>query len=122
MLHLAKRNILVACACLALFGISSVAQEAPSDYQEVLKALDRKGDFKAGVPEGARSWNGEGRRPCAARETWSGPDRAGEKGLTIVLVTHEHDIAQFAKRVWCSAMEKSARTRRSRIARAPRKF
>ena len=22
-----------------------------------------------------------------------------EKGLTIVLVTHEHDIAQFAKRV-----------------------
>jgi hypothetical protein len=49
MLHLAKRNILVACGCLALFGISSVAQEAPSDYQEVLKALDRKGDFKAGV-------------------------------------------------------------------------
>jgi len=25
--------------------------------------------------------------------------RLNDKGLTIVLVTHEHDIAQFAKRV-----------------------
>lgn len=49
MLRFAKRTILVVCACLALFGVSTVAQEAPSDYQEVLKALDRKGDFKAGV-------------------------------------------------------------------------
>ena len=49
MLRFAKRTILAVCACLALFGISTVAQEAPSDYQEVLKALDRKGDFKAGV-------------------------------------------------------------------------
>jgi Domain of Unknown Function (DUF1259) len=37
------------------FGVSGVfanrtrAQEMPGDYQEVLKSLDRKGDFKAGV-------------------------------------------------------------------------
>src|SRR5438876_8107378 len=35
--------------CLAFSGASAVAQEIPSDYQEVLKSLDRKGDFKAGV-------------------------------------------------------------------------
>jgi hypothetical protein len=38
----------------AFFGVSAFssrasAQEMPSDYQDVLKALDRKGDFKAGV-------------------------------------------------------------------------
>jgi len=32
-----------------LSGITSFAQDMPSDYQEVLKSLDRKGDFKAGV-------------------------------------------------------------------------
>jgi Domain of Unknown Function (DUF1259) len=32
-----------------LAGAGAVAQEMPSDYQEVLKSLDRKGDFKAGV-------------------------------------------------------------------------
>ena len=30
-------------------AVSAVAQEMPSEYQDVLKALDRKGDFKAGV-------------------------------------------------------------------------
>ena len=35
--------------CLAFSGVSAVAQEIPSDYQEVLKSLDRKGDFEAGV-------------------------------------------------------------------------
>jgi uncharacterized protein DUF1259 len=35
--------------CLALSGVSAFAQEVPADYQEVLKSLDRKGDFKAGV-------------------------------------------------------------------------
>lgn len=30
-------------------GITAFAQEMPSDYQELLKSLDRKGDFKAGV-------------------------------------------------------------------------
>src|SRR5215470_13151376 len=35
---------------LLLFSTASApAQEVPSDYQEVLKSLDRKGDFKAGV-------------------------------------------------------------------------
>src|SRR5579859_7008055 len=31
------------------FIASGLAQEMPSDYQEVLKLLDKKGDFKAGV-------------------------------------------------------------------------
>ena len=35
--------------CLLLFGTAAFAQEMPSDYQEVLKSLDRKGDFKDGV-------------------------------------------------------------------------
>jgi hypothetical protein len=34
---------------MLLSGASAYAQEMPSDYQEVLKSLDRKGDFKAGV-------------------------------------------------------------------------
>src|SRR5882724_11546801 len=36
-------------ACLLLFGTVAFAQEMPSDYKEVLKSLDRKGDFKDGV-------------------------------------------------------------------------
>ena len=49
MLQPVKRTILILCACLVSFGISAVAQDVPADYQEVLKSLDRKGDFKAGV-------------------------------------------------------------------------
>jgi len=41
--------ILFASVCFLLSGITAFAQDVPSDYQEVLKALDRKGDFKAGV-------------------------------------------------------------------------
>src|SRR5712692_4093870 len=41
--------ILFASICFMLSGITSFAQDMPSDYQEVLKSLDRKGDFKAGV-------------------------------------------------------------------------
>jgi hypothetical protein len=37
---------LVACASL---GKSARSQEIPADYQDVLKSLDRKGDFKSGV-------------------------------------------------------------------------
>ena len=33
----------------ASFAGSICAQEVPSDYQDVMKSLDRKGDFKAGV-------------------------------------------------------------------------
>ncbi len=41
--------ILFASICFMLSGRTALAQEMPSDYQEVLKSLDRKGDFKAGV-------------------------------------------------------------------------
>src|SRR5437660_7187289 len=41
--------ILFASLCFLLSGISAFAQEVPADYQEVLKSLDRKGDYKAGV-------------------------------------------------------------------------
>jgi len=46
-----KKGILLSLAS-ATFIFSSTpaqAQETPSDYQDVLKFLDRKGDFKAGV-------------------------------------------------------------------------
>jgi len=35
--------------CLSCLTVSLLAQEVPNDYQEVLKSLGRKGDFKAGV-------------------------------------------------------------------------
>ena len=44
-----KRTMLAMLACLAFSAVSTVAQEMPSDYQDVLKSLDRKGDFKDGV-------------------------------------------------------------------------
>src|ERR1700724_439216 len=34
---------------LSVFSSRASAQEIPGDYQDVLKSLDRKGDFKAGV-------------------------------------------------------------------------
>ncbi len=40
---------LFVAVCLTFSGVSAFAQEVPVDYQEVLKSLDRKGDFKAGV-------------------------------------------------------------------------
>src|SRR5260370_41751022 len=43
------RVVLFATICLLLCGQSAFAQDMPSDYQGVLKSLDRKGDFKAGV-------------------------------------------------------------------------
>ncbi len=41
--------ILFTSSCFPLSGMSTLAQDVPSDYQDVLKSLDRKGDFKAGV-------------------------------------------------------------------------
>src|SRR5260370_6113260 len=41
--------LLFVAVCLTFSGVSVFAQEVPADYQEVLKSLDRKGDFKAGV-------------------------------------------------------------------------
>lgn len=51
MKKLSKRAVVVSCmlASLALFPAVATAQEVPNDYQEVLKLLNRKGDFKAGV-------------------------------------------------------------------------
>jgi len=43
------RLVLFTAVCLLLCGMSAFAQDMPADYQEVLKSLDRKGDFKAGV-------------------------------------------------------------------------
>jgi hypothetical protein len=42
-------NAVVGIIFLLLAGIPVRAQEMPGDYQEVLKTLDRKGDFKSGV-------------------------------------------------------------------------
>jgi uncharacterized protein DUF1259 len=41
--------VLFAILCFLLSGVAALAQDIPSDYQEVLKSLDRKADFKAGV-------------------------------------------------------------------------
>ncbi len=41
--------VVFAIGCLAVFDRGAFAQDVPSDYQDVLKSLDRKGDFKAGV-------------------------------------------------------------------------
>jgi len=49
MLLFAKRMFLVTCACCLWMRVSAVAQDVPADYQDVLKTLDKKGDFKAGV-------------------------------------------------------------------------
>jgi hypothetical protein len=44
-----KRALLFTFGCIFLGGVPAMTQEVPSDYQEVLKSLDRKGDFKDGV-------------------------------------------------------------------------
>src|SRR5882672_1328264 len=51
MLRLIQKGVVVlfASLCVLFCGVSAFAQEVPSDYQEVLKFLDRKGDFNAGV-------------------------------------------------------------------------
>jgi hypothetical protein len=41
--------VVLASSCCIFSGASVLAQDVPADYQEVLKSLDRKGDFKAGV-------------------------------------------------------------------------
>src|SRR6266849_1298781 len=51
MLRLIQKGVVVLFASIWLLfcGVSAFAQDVPSDYQDVLKFLDRKGDFKAGV-------------------------------------------------------------------------
>jgi len=48
MIRIAK-YVVLSIACLPAFAPTARAQEIPAGYQEVLKILDRKGDFKAGV-------------------------------------------------------------------------
>lgn len=49
--RLVKRGttFLLSTLCVMFVGLCAFAQEMPSDYHEVVKSLDRKGDFKAGV-------------------------------------------------------------------------
>ena len=49
MLGITKSRMLAMVACVVFFGLPAFAQDVPSDYQDVLRALDRKGDFKDGV-------------------------------------------------------------------------
>src|SRR5439155_19626516 len=51
MLRLIKKGVVVLFASIWLLicGLSAFAQDVPSDYQDVLRFLDPKGDFKAGV-------------------------------------------------------------------------
>lgn len=47
---IATRILMGMVTVCSLFPVSkSLGQDIPADYQEVLKSLDRKGDFKAGV-------------------------------------------------------------------------
>jgi Domain of Unknown Function (DUF1259) len=46
--HISFRALLFSFL-VSIFGIGSSAQEIPVGYQDVLKSLDRKGDFKSGV-------------------------------------------------------------------------
>jgi hypothetical protein len=39
------RMFFLGCLCSTLLGFGARAQEMPTDYQEVLRSLDRKGDF-----------------------------------------------------------------------------
>lgn len=43
------RKMVLLGACWCICSLSAIAQDVPNDYQEVLKSLDRKGDFKDGV-------------------------------------------------------------------------
>ena len=49
MIRFKKCKMLLFFVCLLVFPLGAYAQDVPGDYQDVLKSLDRKGDFKAGV-------------------------------------------------------------------------
>lgn len=49
MSRIMKRTMLAVLILFLLQGQRAFAQEVPADYQDVLKSLDRKGDFKDGV-------------------------------------------------------------------------
>jgi hypothetical protein len=49
MIRSMKRKLFFLLACLCIFPVGTFSQDVPGDYQDVLKFLDRKGDFKVGV-------------------------------------------------------------------------
>ena len=49
MAHIAKQTFARLSVLFCLAASTALAQEIPADYQDVMKTLDRKGDFKAGV-------------------------------------------------------------------------
>ena len=51
MIRFLQKGVVIsfALACAIFFTDRAFAQDAPADYQDVLKTLDRKGDFKGGV-------------------------------------------------------------------------
>src|SRR5262245_29367314 len=49
MSRMIKPTMFVVLGCLVFSVVATMAQEVPADSQEVLKSLDRKGDFKDGV-------------------------------------------------------------------------
>jgi hypothetical protein len=49
MSQIMKRTMLALLGCLVFSRVATLAQDVSADYQEVLKSLDRKGDFKDGV-------------------------------------------------------------------------
>src|SRR5262250_3558826 len=51
MFGLIKNGIVLSfsCICLLLSATTTLAEDVPSEYQDVLKILDRKGDFKTCV-------------------------------------------------------------------------
>jgi Domain of Unknown Function (DUF1259) len=49
MLRSARYKVIFFCVCVLSAVMPALAQDMPSDYQDVLKSLGRQGDFKAGV-------------------------------------------------------------------------
>jgi hypothetical protein len=49
MIRSMKRKMLFLFSSVCIFSLGAFAQDVPGDYQDVLKFLDRRGDFKAGV-------------------------------------------------------------------------
>lgn len=49
MIRSITRKMVLLGACWCICSLSAIAQDVSNDYQEVLKSLDRKGDFKDGV-------------------------------------------------------------------------
>jgi putative ABC transport system ATP-binding protein len=85
-----KRSI----EALAMVGLANRAEHFPSQMsggQQQRVAIARAGE--PSVDSVGRRTHRQPRHP------YFGRDHLNDKGLTILLVTHEQDVAQFAKRV-----------------------